>query len=175
MVNAGCPYAFIVSEQPFVLDFDGLPKMCSDAKTYETEKIQKFDEEMKPFWKDICDYMNEYFEKRNTKYDGVILPTRVPKESDNFIIYMYPEAEMGCFTKEHFDEYHLHQLDTPLFPALIPKPYKLPEYFEALPGKIVYLSLGSLFSAYTHRLQEIVDVLEKIPDYKYIVSEESLT
>lgn len=174
MVNAGCPYAFIVSEQPLILDFKGLPKCSSDARADEPEKIKQFDLEMEPYWKDIQAYLSEYFEKRNTKYDGVVIPTRVEKGSGNFIIYMYPETEVGYFSKALRDEYSLYQIDTPLFPARIPPPYELPESFSALPGKIVYLSLGSLFSAYTHRLQEIVNVLERFPEYKYIVSESNV-
>ena len=83
---------------------------------------------------------------------------------------MYPENEIGYFSKELREKYKLWQLDTPLFPARISKPYKLPGDFAALPGKIVFLSLGSLFSAYTHKLQQIVNVLEEISGYKYIVS-----
>ena len=142
MVNAGCPYAFIVSEQPSILDFDGLPKCSSDVRADDVDKMKEFDRGMLDFWVDIRSYLNEYFKKRNTKYDGVIIPTRVT--GDNFIIYMYPEDEVGYFSNELQDEYKLWQFDTPLFPARIPKPYKLPESFAALPGKIVYLSLGSL-------------------------------
>ena len=157
MVNAGCPYAFIVSEQPFIMDFDGIPKCSSDARTDEIEKIKQFDRDMESFWVDIRAYLSDVFKKRNTKYDDVIIPTRVKKDSDNFIIYMYPEDELGCFSKELREEYKLYQLDTPLYPGRIPPPYKVPDSFAALPQKkIVYLSLGSLFSAYTHRLQEIV-------------------
>lgn len=61
------------------------------------------------------------------------------------------------------------QIDTNLHPGRIPKPFELPDEFAKLPGKIVYVSLGSLFSAYTHILQRLCDILEKLP-YKYIVS-----
>lgn len=168
MVNAGCPYAFIVSEQPVTLDFDGLPKCYSDARTDDAERIKQFREKTDPFFADIRSYLDYYFEKRNTKYDGVIIPTRAT--GDNFIIFMYPEDEIGYFSEELKKKYNLFQIDSPLFPARIPKPYKLPANFATLPGKIVYLSMGSLFSAYTHRLQKIVDVLETYPEYKYIVS-----
>ena len=162
MVNAGCPYAFIASQSPGILTFDGIPKMTCDAREGELDKIKQFDDRMEPFWADIRNYLDEYFKKRNTKYDGVIIPTRAT--GDNFVIYMYPDEEVGYFSEELKKKYNLFQIDSPLFPARIPKPYVLPESFAALPGKIVYLSLGSLFSAYVHRLQEIVDALEKIPD-----------
>ena len=61
------------------------------------------------------------------------------------------------------------QIDSPLFPERIPKPFELPSEFAKLPGKIIFVSLGSLFSAYTYLLQRLCDILEKLP-YKYIVS-----
>lgn len=79
--------------------------------------------------------------------------------------------ELDYYSEELQQKYHLWQIDTPIFPERVPAPYKLPKSFEALPGRLVYLSLGSLFSAYTHRLQKILDILDKLPDYKYIVSE----
>lgn len=84
---------------------------------------------------------------------------------------VFSSLQMGYFSEELQKKYNLWQIDTPLYAGRIPKPYKLPESFAALPGKIVYLSLGSLFSSYTQNLQKIVDILEKLPDYKYIVSE----
>ena len=61
------------------------------------------------------------------------------------------------------------QIDTPIHAERIPKPFELPSEFAKLPGKIIYVSLGSLFSAYTYIIQRLCDILEKLP-YKYIVS-----
>ena len=76
---------------------------------------------------------------------------------------------MDYYSEELKEKYKLWQIDTPLHAERIPKPFELPEEFEKQPGKIVYVSLGSLFSAYTHIIQRLCDILEKLP-YKYIVS-----
>lgn len=173
MVKAGCPYAFICSPNPLILSFDGFPKTFSDARLDETEKIQEFDREMAPFWVEMTGYLREFHKLRGSNYLHEDFEA-YRKRSDHFVIYSCP-AELGYFSKELEKKYNLWQMDTPLYPERIPAPYKLPESFAALPGKIVYLSLGSLYSAFTQYLQKVVDILEKLP-YKYIVSEwESLT
>ena len=53
---------------------------------------------------------------------------------------------------------------------MVPEPFKLPESFSRLPGKTVYVSLGSLFSAYVEKLQRLVDTLNEIPNLKFVVS-----
>jgi len=168
MVNSGCRRGFIVSLNPLVLDFDGFPNVMSGAGMDESDKIKQFDCDLAPFMSDIHDYLHEFFERRNSKFEHPDFQIHQVR-SDDFIIYSFPK-EIDYFSEELKEKYKLWQIDTPLFPARIPKPYKLPEKFAALPGKIIYLSLGSLFSAYTHRLQKFVDILEKLPNYKYIVS-----
>ena len=61
------------------------------------------------------------------------------------------------------------QIDTPIYPERIPKPFELPDEFAKLPGKIIYVSLGSLFSTYVGKIQKIVNALDKLP-HKFIVS-----
>ena len=97
------------------------------------------------------------FQAGRNDHSELVLSLRHPKELD-------------YFSDELKAKYKLLQIDGPLFPERLPEPYKLPESFAALPGRLVYLSLGSLFSAYTHRLQKLVDSLEKLSGYKYIVS-----
>ena len=52
----------------------------------------------------------------------------------------------------------------------IPKPFEPPEQFNELPGKTIYLSLGTVFSYYAHYIQKLVDALDKLPACKFIVS-----
>ena len=166
MVNSGCPYAFIVSANPTDFQLDGFPKIMSDARMDEPDKIKKFDDEMASLWVDIRAYMYDFYKQRNSKYEREDPIDRI--RSDAFSIYSFP-GELEYYSEEIKQKYRLWQIDTPLSPDRVPEPYKLPASFAALPGKIVYLSLGSLFSAYTSKLQKIVDVLEKLP-YKYVVS-----
>ena len=169
MVKAGCPYAFICSANPLILDFDGFPKCFSDARMDEVDKIQQFDREMAPFWAKTREFLLEFFKQRGTKFEHKHYEVYHIR-SDHFVVYPYP-AEINYFSEELEGKFNLWQIDTPLYAGRIPGPYKLPASFAALPGKIIYLSLGSLFSAYTQNLQKIVDILEKLPGYKYIVSE----
>lgn len=62
-------------------------------------------------------------------------------------------------------------MDSPLNESRVPKPFELPEEFAKLPGKIVYLSLGTVFSYYAHYVQKIVDALDQLSACKFIVSQ----
>lgn len=91
MVNSGCRRGFVVSLNPLVLDFDGFPKLTSDAGMDESDKIKQFDKDMAPFMSDICDYLNELFEKRNTKYEHPDFKINQVR-SDDMIIYSFPKG-----------------------------------------------------------------------------------
>ena len=89
---------------------------------------------------------------------------------ETFQIYAYPD-EIDYYDQKTKDEHGLWQMDTPLFRQKIPEPYELPAEFRNLPEKrIVYVSLGSVFSVYTDLLQRLVDALDKVPDCKFLVS-----
>ena len=133
----------------------------------EPEKMKQFDDELAPFWAEMREHMYDFYKQRNSKYERKE-PIDRPR-SDAFSIYSFP-GELEYFSEKIKQKYRLWQIDTPLSPDRVPEPYKLPASFAALPGKIVYLSLGSLWSAYTSKLQKIVDTLEKLLPYKYIVS-----
>ena len=51
----------------------------------------------------------------------------------------------------------------------ITAPFKLPKSFDELEGPIIYVSLGSLFSAYYEKIQRMCNILNKFPA-KFIVS-----
>ena len=107
----------------------------------------------------------EFCEKRGAKFNS----QEIEKiRSDHFSVYCYPSV-VDYYSEDIKISNKLMQIDSPLYPQRVPKPFELPEAFAKLPGKIVYVSLGSLFSIYTHLLQRLIDVLEKLP-YKYIVS-----
>lgn len=168
MLYGGCPFGYLISTNPLVLSIDGFPKFGYDCGVGETDKIRSYDKKFQVTRERYCADLYRFYERRGLKYEGHDYPIDFPV-SDHMTIYSYP-SELDYFSDELKSKYKLWQIDTPLFPEKVTKPYKLPEKFAALPGKIIFVSLGSLFSAYTHRLQELVDVLEKFPNYKYIVS-----
>lgn len=92
MVNSGCPYAFIISTNPLILDVEGFPKVMSDAGVDEADKIRDFDREITPFMSGICDYLYGFFEKRNTKYERKDYQINHIR-SDDFIIYSFPKGK----------------------------------------------------------------------------------
>ena len=170
MTYGGCPFGYIISTNPLVLTIDGLPKYGYDCGANEKEKIQVYDRTFYQVRERVVADLHKFYERRGLKYEKDT-PIDFPV-SDHMSIYSFPQ-ELDYFSDELRAKYNLWQVDCPLFAERVPEPYKLPEEFAALPGRLVYLSLGSLFSAYTHRLQKIVDVLSdsvQFPNYKYIVS-----
>lgn len=81
----------------------------------------------------------------------------------------FSTQEVDYFSNEIKQKYRLLQIDTPLYADKIPKPFVLPEDFKNLPGKLIYVSFGSLFSNYVDKIQQLVDILEQLP-HKYVVS-----
>ena len=103
MTNAACPYGFVVSANPLVLDLDGFPKMMCEAGVDEPDKIRKFDDDMKSFYSGIRDYLYGFHEKRNSKYERTdFLINQI--RSDHFIIYSFPKGldSFGCFWGSSF-------------------------------------------------------------------------
>lgn len=170
MPYSGCPFGYIISTNPLVLSIDGFPKFGYDCGVNDKEKIRVYDQSFQQVRQRWVADLYKFYELRGLKYENKDRPIDFPV-SDHMTIYSFPE-ELDCFSEELKEKYHLWQIDSPLFPEKLPaKPYSLPEHFQAfLPGKIVYVSLGSLFSAYTHRLQKLVNVLANFSGYKYIVS-----
>ena len=132
----------------------------------EKEKIRKFRDQFVNCKQNISSYLHRQFEERGKKYEKD-LPIDLPL-SEHFSLYSFP-LEIDYYDEKVREQHRLWQIDSPLFKERIPKPFEPPEHFASLPGKIIYLSLGSGFSAYTHLLQRLVDSLDKLP-YKYIVS-----
>ena len=131
----------------------------------EKDKIKEFDDKFEPHKLEMRDTLLKFCEKRGVKVKAAGIEKI---KSDHFSVYTYPSI-VEYYTEDMKISNKLLQIDSPLYPKRIPKPFELPEEFAKLPGKLVYVSLGSLFSLYTHLLQGLIDVLEKLP-YKYIVS-----
>ena len=146
----------------------GFPKIGSDAGIDDLEKKQDYDR----FFNQIKEYTigktKENFRKRNVE---------MPKDVEivfpfckTFEIYSYPH-EIDYYDQQMKEQHRMWQIDTPLFAEKIPKPFELPEEFRNLPEQwIVYVSLGSMFSAYTDLLQRLVNALDRVPNCKFIVS-----
>lgn len=160
------PYAFVASANPLVFRFDGFPIPGIDIGVDEKEKIKQTSEQLKDLNDKFIKTIEGYYLQQNVEIpDGIPLDKLISK---HFSIYTYP-SELNYYDEEIQRKYNLWQIDCPLIPNRIPKPFDLPEDFKNLPGKIVYLSLGSLFSAYVEEIQKFVDILDKLP-HKFIVS-----
>uniref|UniRef100_A0AAN0LVW8 UDP-glycosyltransferase n=1 Tax=Polyphagotarsonemus latus TaxID=1204166 RepID=A0AAN0LVW8_9ACAR len=166
MLEHNIPYGFIISTNIAGLKIDGFPYIGSDAGIDEKEKIRKFKEDFLCVETKLIKFLNDLFEKRNVKFNKN-LPINLPR-SDILSIYNYPK-ELDYFDDELRKTYKLWQIDSPIVPSRIPAPYQLSEEFVKLPGKIIYVSLGSLFSCFDSKIQKLLDTLAELP-YKYIVS-----
>lgn len=160
-------YSFIISANPLMFAFEGYPRLGDDSRLNEKEKIQKFREDFEEIRLKAADYLLNQFKKRNLEFKKD-LPVDLPF-SEHFQIYSYPK-EINYYDDEMDKKHNLWRIDTPIYKNNIPAPYKLPEAFEKLSGKIVYVSLGSGFSIYTHLLQNLINALDKINGFKFIVS-----
>lgn len=98
--------------------------------------------------------------------------SRPPISSDNCNLSTEFSSSPDYYRKDEElkSRYQLWQVDSPLSESRVPKPFELPEEFAKQPGKIVYLSLGTVFSYYAHYVQKIVDALDRLPSCKFIVS-----
>ena len=169
MINSKVPYGIIVSCNPlaFGIESPELPMIGSDCRMDEHEKIKEFKTKFQPLREKIQKTLLELLAKRNAKYEHKTIQIDQPL-SEHFNIYTYPE-EIDYFSDEIKEKFKLWPIDSAVTKERMPKPYEMPQEFKELPGKIVYVSLGSLFSVYTHLIQRLIDLLDKLP-YKYIVS-----
>uniref|UniRef100_A0AAN0N794 UDP-glycosyltransferase n=1 Tax=Polyphagotarsonemus latus TaxID=1204166 RepID=A0AAN0N794_9ACAR len=166
VVASKIPYSFIISCNPLLLDIEGFPYFGLDCGIDEKERIKSEREKLNEVFEKAKKNHFENYEKKNISFNKDI-PVHSPR-SDNLSIYSYPK-ELDYFDDGIREKYKLLQVDAPIVPSRIPPPFELPEEFSKLPGKIIYVSLGSLFSLYHTKLQKLIDVLATLP-YKYIVS-----
>uniref|UniRef100_A0AAN0LH68 UDP-glycosyltransferase n=1 Tax=Polyphagotarsonemus latus TaxID=1204166 RepID=A0AAN0LH68_9ACAR len=166
MVESKIPYSFIVSANPLVIDIEDLPYFGLDYGVDEKDKIKTGRLELKESIDNVRKNFEKIFINRNVTFDKKH-PINVPR-SDYLSFYCYPK-ELDYFDEKIKNKYNLLQVDSPIAESRIPMPYKLNDEFAKLPGKIIYVSLGSLFSCYDTKLQKLVDRLAKLP-YKYIIS-----
>ena len=166
------PYSFIVSCSPCAFGFENTPAMGDSSRVDEPEKIREFREKFSAYRAKMNKDLHDFMEKRGRKFDRKVAIDQ-PLNEETFSIYAYPR-ESDYFTEEIRKKFNLLQIDSPLLPENIPKPFELPESFSKIPGKVVYVSLGSLFSIYVDKLQRLVDTLNTIPNIKFIVSKGAL-
>lgn len=144
--------------------------MGSDVSVYDEKGIR----EEAAKCHEVINPKIDYEVKRNFEIRDVEIPRDVPNlarpVSNLFNVYVCPE-EIDIYDSTIQEQHRLWRFDTPLFDEKVPKPFELPAEFRELPEKkVVYVSLGSLFSQYTDLLQRLVDALEKVPDCKFIIS-----
>uniref|UniRef100_A0AAN0N7M6 UDP-glycosyltransferase n=1 Tax=Polyphagotarsonemus latus TaxID=1204166 RepID=A0AAN0N7M6_9ACAR len=166
VIGSKIPHSFIISCNPLVLDIEDFPSMGLFVNTDEKEKIKSMKQNLENAIKGPKEKYESIFDIMNVKYNKKY-PMFSPR-SDYLSIYCYPK-ELDYYDDEIKKKYKLLQIDSALVKSRIPAPFELPEKFVKLPGKIIYVSLGSLFSCYYEKLQKLINVLAKLP-YKYIVS-----
>lgn len=168
VIRANVPYAFIVSANPVVLNLsDDYPIIGSDSRMDDKESIMKFRTELKPYADKLKLSSRENFDLMGVKIDEDVVTHR--PVSKHFSVYCFPK-EIDYYTDDVKKENKLISFDTPLIPERIPPKFVLPDEFSKQSGKILYVSLGSMFSMYTGLVQRLVDILETMPQYRYIVS-----
>uniref|UniRef100_A0AAN0LHV3 UDP-glycosyltransferase n=1 Tax=Polyphagotarsonemus latus TaxID=1204166 RepID=A0AAN0LHV3_9ACAR len=166
MVESGIPYSFIISCNPLLLNIESLPICGLDLRTIDKEQIKETRKELEDFYKEINNHLELNYSKRNVKYNGKYPASQTRSEHLSF--YCYPK-ELDYFNDELKTDYKLLQVDSPIVLSRIPPPFDFSKEFAELPGKIIYVSLGSVFSCYYTKLQKLLDTLATLP-YKYIVS-----
>uniref|UniRef100_A0AAN0LIZ6 UDP-glycosyltransferase n=1 Tax=Polyphagotarsonemus latus TaxID=1204166 RepID=A0AAN0LIZ6_9ACAR len=166
LVENKIPYSFIISTNPLVLDIKDLPLLGLATDARDKKEIKATRLELKDSIDESKRNLEEIYRIRKVKIDDKY-PINVPR-SKHLSIYSYPK-ELDYFGDEIRQKYNLIQVDCPIVPSKIPTPFELPETFNEIPGKIIYVSLGSIFSCYYEKLQKLLDSLANLP-YKYIVS-----
>lgn len=136
-------YAFITSASPLCFEFEGFPKLCSDARMDDTEKIKEFDKKLEKCYEKILETIKNYFKERNVELPEAGVRIDRPF-SKHFTIYSYP-TELEYYPEKLREAHNLWQIDTPVLSNRLPKPYELPDEFKALPGKIICKSLLQYF------------------------------
>uniref|UniRef100_A0AAN0LJ20 UDP-glycosyltransferase n=1 Tax=Polyphagotarsonemus latus TaxID=1204166 RepID=A0AAN0LJ20_9ACAR len=169
LVESKIPYSFIVSCNPLVIDEESLPICGLDAGVNEKEKIKSARLELKEVIDELRTDIKLFYKKCNVEYNKEFA-LNVPL-SEYLSIYCFPK-ELDYFDDTFREKNKLLQVDSPVVPYRIPPPYKLPDEFANLPGKIIYVSLGSLFSYFETQIQKLIDALSELP-YKFIVSKGS--
>uniref|UniRef100_A0AAN0N5W9 UDP-glycosyltransferase n=1 Tax=Polyphagotarsonemus latus TaxID=1204166 RepID=A0AAN0N5W9_9ACAR len=166
VLDCGIPYSFIISTNPTILDVEDIPYFGLDCGIYEKERIKAERLELDEIFEKTKKSYEKVYEEQSIKFDKDI-PIHCPR-SNNLSIYSFPK-ELDYFDEEIREKYKLLRVDAPVVPSKIPPPFELPEEFSKLPGKIIYVSLGSIFSCFHEEFQKLIDALATLP-YKYIVS-----
>uniref|UniRef100_A0AAN0LHI6 UDP-glycosyltransferase n=1 Tax=Polyphagotarsonemus latus TaxID=1204166 RepID=A0AAN0LHI6_9ACAR len=149
ILESKIPYSFIISTNPLILDVENLPVMGLDHGVDEKEKIKAARIELKELRENTLKILEELYAKRNVTYDYKY-PMNVPR-SDYLTFYIYPR-ELDYFDDNFRKDYKILQVDAPIANSRLPNPFELPEEFAKLPGKIIYVSLGSLFRPFGDKI-----------------------
>lgn len=165
----GYPFAFVSSAGPSIFGFEDYPILGTDVGLDDKERIRELREMFKDIEERLAKRLEDYYRERGLE------PPKQPKNiplhrplSEHFTVYAYP-SEVDYFDDEMRTKHRLWQIDGPLIPSRIPKPYDLPKEFKKLPGKIIYISLGSVFSTIVEETQRLVDILNRL-EHKFIVA-----
>jgi len=167
VIKSKIPFSYICSVNPLVFDFkEDFPYLGDDSGMDEKNKIAQFRSKLNEKRNEFLEFQKKIFNSLEVNFpENENLHT--PKTND-FTFYTFPK-ELDYYSDEIKNEFKLIQLDSPLIPEYLPAPYKLPENWLKKPGKVVYVSLGSNFGAFTDYLERLIDILKTLP-YKYIFS-----
>ena len=149
MHATGIPFGFIVSANPLTCGIDGFPGLGSDAGVDDRSAIRAWNEQVADCTASYLKFVKLYFENLNVQ---------VPKQAEwlgllqrplsdrTFTICTYP-SELAYYSEAIRNQYRLWQIDSPIAEHRIPAPFQMPAAFEALPGKLVYVSMGKALSS----------------------------
>ena len=162
LVTSGVPWVRIVSCNPLELKDPDLPPVFSG---YPSNDRTGWD----AFWAEydrVLGPLQEGFSAWVQEQGAPPLPRRdFIHESTWLNLYLYPEEAEYRRSRPLAPTWH--RLDSSV--RTTDPPFEVPEHLREGPGKLVYLSLGSLGSADVELMQRLVEVLSKT-EHRYIVS-----
>lgn len=166
IVNSNIPWAVVLSASPLAFGLDEHPPCNSGLRMNEKEKWASFRKDIQPVFKSTWDVLNNWLVKHKCR---PLRPGYFMYESPYFNIYCYPkELEYDVPLPGRW-----LRLESAIAPSTVLKTIELPSEFAKLPGRLIYFSMGSLFSSYLPMMQRLIDLLGQIP-HKFIISKGSL-
>jgi MGT family glycosyltransferase len=156
------PWAPVVSANPLAFGIEELPPCFSGMRMDQSDQWAEFRANLWPVIEESWNVINNWLLRNNCR------PLR-----HNFLMYESPYFNIYCYPKEL--DYNVPlpgrwlQLESAIAPTQKVANFALPDHFNQLPGRLIYFSMGSLFSAYLPLMQRLLNMIAQIP-HRFIVS-----